>query len=140
MRIRIALIVVLVALIFGSGAYLWWRSQRLEPFVFGDRSWVTVVAGDGVADVRDGPAPLARFSDPFGVAIAPDGSIYIADGGGAHRVRRIAPDGAVTSVAGGEPGFRDGPVSAARFDTPSGLTFDANGALLIADTGNNAIR
>jgi len=130
----------LVALVLGLASYAWWRSQRVEPFVFGDRSWVTSVAGDGVADVRDGPSSLARFSDPFGVAVAADRSIYVADGGRAQRVRRIAPDGTVTTVAGGEPGFRDGAASAARFDTPSGLAFDAGGGLLVADTGNNAIR
>src|SRR5688572_3936787 len=120
--------------------YAWRRSERVEPVVFGDRSWVTVLAGDGVADVRDGPSPLARFSDPFGVTVAPDGSIYVADAGRAQRVRRIAPDGTVTTVAGGELGYRDGPASTARFDTPSGLAFDAGGGVLVADTGNNAIR
>jgi sugar lactone lactonase YvrE len=116
------------------------RSERVEPWVFGDRSWVTVVAGDGVADVRDGPSPLARFSDPFGVTVAPDGSIYVADAGRAQRVRRIAPDGTVTTMAGGAPGYRDGPTSTARFDTPSGVAIDAGGGVLVADTGNNAIR
>jgi sugar lactone lactonase YvrE len=139
MRTKVALLAI-VALIVGVGAYMWWRSQHVEPFVFGDRSWVTSVGGDGVADVRDGASALARFSDPFGVAAAPDGSIYVADGGGAHRVRRIAPDGTVTTVAGGEPGFRDGPASEARFDTPSGLALDSGGGVLVADTGNNAVR
>ena len=88
--------------------YAWWSSTRVEPFAFGDNSWVTVVAGDGVADVRDGPSRVARFSDPFSVAVAADGSIYVADAGRAQRIRRIAPDGTVTTVAGGEPGFRDG--------------------------------
>ena len=119
---------------------MWRWSVRVEPFEFGDRSWVSVVAGDGVADVRDGPSSRARFSDPFGVAAGPDGSIYVADAGRAQRVRRIAPDGTVTTIAGGEPGFRDGPASTARFDTPSGLALDASGGLLVADTGNNAIR
>src|SRR5688572_9389771 len=126
----------LVALVLGLASYAWWRSQRVEPFVIGDRSWVTSVAGDGEADVRDGPSSLARFSDPFGVAVAADRSIYVADAGRAQRVRRIAPDGTVTTVAGGEPGFRDGAASAARFDTPSGLAFDAGGGLLVAATGD----
>jgi sugar lactone lactonase YvrE len=116
------------------------RSERVAPSVMGDRSWVAVVAGDGVADVRDGPSRLARFSDPFGITVAADGSIYVADAGRAQRIRRIAPDGAVTTVAGGEPGYRDGPASTARFDTPSGVVVDAGGGVLVADTGNNAIR
>ena len=57
------------------------------------------------------------------MAIAPDGSIYVADSR-AHRIRKIAPDGTVTTVAGGGPTgaegvrvtFADGPASEARFD------------------------
>src|SRR6185503_595406 len=101
LRVRGQLLVAGVALGLAFAYYAWQRNQRLEPPASGDRSWVTVVAGDGVADVRDGPSRLARFSDPFGVAVAPDGSIYVAYAGRAQRVRRIAPDGTVTTVAGG---------------------------------------
>src|SRR5690606_6133489 len=57
-----------------------------------------------------------------------------------HRIRAIAPDGRVSTVAGGERGFADGAGTAARFDSPSGLAIDAAGILYVADTGNNAIR
>jgi sugar lactone lactonase YvrE len=139
-RIRGALLVAGIAAGLAFAYYAWWRSERVEPSVSGDRSWVTVVAGDGVADVRDGLSQLARFSDPLGVTVAPDGSIYVADAGRAQRVRRIAPGGTVTTIAGGERGYRDGPASIARFDTPSGVAVDAGGGVLVADTGNNAIR
>jgi sugar lactone lactonase YvrE len=139
-RSRIASTLVASVVLGLAVAYYAWRSERAEPSMVRDRSRVTVVAGDGVADVRDGPSQSARFSDPFGVTVAPDGSIYVADADRAQRIRRIAPDGAVTTVAGGEPGYRDGPTSTARFDTPSGLAVDAGGAVLVADTGNNAIR
>jgi sugar lactone lactonase YvrE len=138
-RIWETLLAAGVALGLAFAYYASQRGERVESLV-GDRSWVMVVAGDGVADVRDGPSRLARFSDPFGVAVAPDGSIYVADAGGAQRVRRIAPDGTVTTLAGGELGYRDGPASMARFDTPSGLAVDAGGGVLVADSGNNAIR
>jgi sugar lactone lactonase YvrE len=118
----------------------WWRAySRVESFALADPS-VTVVAGDGLADVRDGPSHTARFSEPFGVAAAPDGSVYVADAGRAHRIRRISPDGMVSTVAGGEPGYQDGPASTARFDTPSGLSIDSGGGVLVADTGNDVIR
>jgi sugar lactone lactonase YvrE len=136
----LTLLVAGVALGLTFAYYAWRWSERLEPSVFGGRSWVTVVAGEGVADVLDGPAQSARFSDPFGITVAPDGSIYVADAGRAQRVRRIAPDGTVTTVAGGELGYRDGPASSALFDTPSGVAVDAGGGVLVADTGNNAIR
>ena len=82
----------------------------------------------------------AGFADPFGVAIAADGSILVADAGDSPRIRRIAPDGTVSTVAGGERGFADGTAGAARFDAPSGLAIDAAGTIYVADTGNNAIR
>ena len=134
------LLVAGVALGLASVYYVSRRSEREEPAVSVDRPWVTVVAGDGVTAFRDGLPQQARFSDPFGVAAAADGSIYVADAGLAQSIRRIAPDGTVTTVAGGEAGYRNGPASLARFDTPSGLAIDAAGGLLVADTGNNAIR
>ena len=139
-RIWGPLLVAGIALGLAFAYYAWQRNERVDPSLSGDRSWVTVVAGDGMPDVRDGPSHLARFSEPFGVAIAPDGSIYVADAGRAQQVRRIAPDGTVTTVAGGERGYRDGRSSTARFDTPSGLAIDAGGGVLVADSGNNAIR
>jgi sugar lactone lactonase YvrE len=81
-----------------------------------------------------------RFADPYGVAIDGKGNIYVADGGDGNRIRRIAPDGAVTTVAGGAEGYADGPGAKARFNTPSGLAIDSQGNLYVADTGNHAIR
>jgi sugar lactone lactonase YvrE len=81
-----------------------------------------------------------QFADPYGVAIDASGNIYVADGGDGNRIRRIAPDGAVTTVAGGEEGYADGPGRQARFNTPSGLAIDLHGNLYVADTGNHAIR
>lgn len=101
---------------------------------------VGVLAGDGHGDVRDGEAERSRFSDPFGVALGRDGVVYISDGAGAHRIRAIAPDGVVSTLAGGVRGFADGTGADAQFDTPSGLAVDPSGALIVADTGNDAIR
>ncbi|UUZ50216.1 hypothetical protein LP420_09755 [Massilia sp. B-10] len=52
----------------------------------------------------------------------------------------MAPDGTVTVLAGGAEGYADGTGSAAAFHTPSGIAIDGQGNLLVADTGNNAIR
>ena len=108
---------------------------------------VTTVAGGSERGLRDGASTEAQFSEPKGVAVHADGSIYVADSGN-NRIRRIAPDGSVTTVAGGGPppssgnwgDFRDGPASEARFQDPSALAFDDEGNLLISDTGNNRIR
>ena len=131
----------MLALAAGAGAFWQWRLRpRVVPLEADWSAVVRVLAGDGVAGMRDGEADRARFSDPFGVAIAADGTIYVADAGDAQRIRRIAPDGRVSTFAGGGSGYVDGAASAARFDTPSALAIDAAGTLYLADTGNHVIR
>ena len=80
------------------------------------------------------------LDDPFGVALDRAGNAYVSDAGASNHVRRIAPDGAATILAGGREGFADGAGAAAAFHTPSGIAIDRSGNLLVADTGNNAIR
>jgi sugar lactone lactonase YvrE len=119
----------------------WWRWLP-RPMVL-DPAWTgtaTVLAGDGGDGVRDGDATRAQFSDPFGVAVGGDGTLYVADAGNAHRIRRISIDGRVTTLAGASAGFLDGPPFVARFNNPSGLAIDGAGIIYVADTGNNAIR
>ena len=92
--------------------------------------------GDGL------PAVEARLSSPFDVATGPDGSVYVTDLG-QHRVRRIAPDGTISTVAGtGDAGFTGdgGPATAARLDMPSGVTVGSDGSVFIADTNNGRVR
>ena len=119
----------------------WWpRDDPPRPL---DPRWTATVialAGDGVAGSRDGPSDRARFSDPFGIAVDGQGTIFVADAGDANAVRRIAADGHVSTLAGGTIGFADGMASDARFNSPSGLAIDPQGVLYVADTGNNAIR
>jgi sugar lactone lactonase YvrE len=101
---------------------------------------VTTVAGDGTAGYRDGPAAQARFNGPIGVAADDKGNVYVADSYN-DRIRLITADGQVRTLAGQEaPGFADGQGAVAAFDTPTGIALDRHGALLVADTGNDAVR
>ena len=110
------------------------------PTAIGWDGRIDLLAGDGVAGLRDGTAAQARFADPYGVAVAKDGAVFVSDAGDNNRIRRIAPDGTVSTFAGSVEGFADGIGAAAAFDTPSGLAFDHAGNLYVADTGNHAIR
>jgi sugar lactone lactonase YvrE len=92
--------------------------------------------------LADGPRLSAVFYQPTGLAVGNDGAVYVAD---ASSVIRVIRDGIVVTLAGGElaggqPGFQDGPGKSARFHSPGALALDGSGNLWIADTGNNAIR
>ncbi|NVM78561.1 sugar lactone lactonase YvrE [Duganella sp. SG902] len=101
---------------------------------------VSTLAGDGLAGDKDGKGAGAQFNGPVGVAVDAAGVVYVADTYN-DRIRRIAPDGTVTTIAGGKrAGKADGPAAQALFDTPTGLAVSATGELYIADTANHAIR
>ncbi len=101
---------------------------------------VTVIAGNGERGYADGAALSAQFNDPACLAIADDGTIYVAESQG-NRIRKISNTGVVTTVAGtGEQGFNDGPADEAMFDAPYGIIINENGNLLVSDLLNNRIR
>lgn len=101
---------------------------------------VSTLAGDGTAGSADGQGAAARFNGPVGVAVDRAGMVYVSDTYN-DRIRKITPDGVVSTLAGSKyNGLADGPAAEARFDLPTGLLATPDGALLIADTGNDAIR
>ena len=89
----------------------------------------------------DGTGVAARFSQPAGLAIATDGSIYVADSANSL-IRRISAGGVVSTLAGSAStrGHADGVGSAATFSHPTGLALDDSGNLYVADAGNHIIR
>lgn len=102
---------------------------------------VTTFAGlDGHSGKADGVGGAARFLAPSGIAIDRAGTLYVIDGRGC--IRRVTPDGAVTFFAGSvdEIGYLNGPATAARFNSPTGLAVDAAGNVYVADQANHAIR
>jgi RHS repeat-associated protein len=104
---------------------------------------VTVAGGDLPGDSGDGgPGTQALLREPAGLALGPDGSLYIADRGN-HRVRVLRPDGSLHALAGsGTAGGDgdDGPALAARLNAPRALAVAADGTVYIADTGNERVR
>lgn len=102
-------------------------------------------SGDGVA------AAQATLSSPRGLTVDRGGNLYIADRDN-HRVRRIAPDGTITTVAGTGPPPATaspiepyplgdgGPATAAQLYRPNDVAVDSSGTLYIADLSNHRIR
>jgi sugar lactone lactonase YvrE len=101
---------------------------------------VTTLAGGGSSGYKDGLASEAQFDGPIGISIDTQGAVFVADAYN-DRIRKVSADGMVTTVAGlGSPGFNDGNAAIASFNTPSGVTVDNNGNILVADTGNSTVR
>src|SRR5437588_7750131 len=131
----LVLVACALALLLNSCA-----KEKQQTTRAGWRARVTTLAGDGSPGFRDGAAREARFNDPFGVAVAPDGSVYVADAGESNRIRKITPSGEVSTLAGGREGFADGAGAGASFNTPSALATDGERNIYVADTGNNRVR
>ena len=111
------------------------RIRRISPD--GD---VTTIAGDGSRGFRDGRGTQSQFNGPSGVAVDNNNNIIVADKQN-NRIRRISPDGDVTTIAGdGSGGFRDGRGTQSQFNQPYGVAVDNNNNIIVADACNNRIR
>lgn len=101
---------------------------------------IKLLAGSGSRSYADGKGSSAAFIQPIGVAVDSKGTVYVADAG-ANRIRKIAKDGTVTTVAGsGEGGASNGAAAAATFRGPRGVAVGPDGTVYVADTGNHVIR
>jgi sugar lactone lactonase YvrE len=103
---------------------------------------VTTLAGAaGIEGSADGTGPGASFTRPMGAAVDRAGNVYVTEWT-SEIVRKITPDGVVTTLAGtaGVSGGNDGTGAAARFWFPSGATVDRDNNLYVVDAGNNTVR
>jgi uncharacterized protein (TIGR03437 family) len=105
---------------------------------------ISTVAGDGTAGFSGdgGPATAATFRGPFGVVLDAAGNIYVADFNN-ERVRKIATDGTISTIAGtGVQGFGGdgGPAVNAMLSRPSRISIDSHGNLFLTDPGNSRVR
>jgi hypothetical protein len=103
---------------------------------------IITVAGNGTAGFSGdgGPATAAQLNAPSGLAVAADTSILIADANN-DRVRRVAPGGTITTVAGGGGALGDGgPATSAQLLFPYAIAVQPDGGYLIASTDQHRIR
>ncbi len=101
----------------------------------------TFAGGLGKAGSADGKGSAARFDRPVGLGFDGDGFLYVADFNN-HTIRKIAPDGTVTTLAGkaGEAGHVDGMGGAARFQNPWSIAVDVAGNVYVGEEDGYAIR
>jgi DNA-binding beta-propeller fold protein YncE len=116
------------------------EGDRIAP----EAAVITTVAGTGHSGFSGdgGAATQARLSGPMAVAVTADGGFLIADADN-HRIRQVALDGTIRTVAGtGDPGFSGdgGPARNAQLKGPCGIAVTPDGGFLIADMANSRIR
>jgi uncharacterized protein (TIGR03437 family) len=120
------------------------RIRRVSP-----DGIITTAAGGGTAHWGDGgPATSAEIRFPNGLAVDGAGNLFFTTSGveyeivGPERVRKVSPDGIITTVAGGGAAFPGdaGPATSAALSEPSGLAVDSTGNVYVAESLNNVVR
>lgn len=99
---------------------------------------VSTFAGSTFGDT-DGIGTDAKFNEPQGITIDSRGNLYVVDRNN-HKIRKITPNGVVSTLAGSISGFMDGTGLNAQFDKPARITIDDQGTLYVSDSENFKIR
>jgi hypothetical protein len=99
---------------------------------------VTTLAGS-IQGYADGTGATAKFFNPHRVALDAAENVYVADEKN-HRIRKVNPDGAVTTLAGSTQGYGDGTGATAKFSSPMSVAVDGAGNVYVTDFNNNRIR
>ncbi|MEI6715526.1 MAG: hypothetical protein WCO60_17350 [Verrucomicrobiota bacterium] len=122
----------------GSGNVYVAESQNKKIRKISVAAVVSTLAGSGTAGSEDGTGSAASFSNPTGVAVDGNGTVYVADSAN-RSVRQITSAGVVSGFAGfGRPRSVDGTGMAASFVNPTGVAVDGNGTAYVVD--GNVIR
>ncbi|MBK9926951.1 MAG: TIGR03663 family protein [Anaerolineales bacterium] len=91
------------------------------------------------ADIATGAAPISTFNEPWGIAVGPDGSVYVSDTWN-HRIQKFDKTGRPIKMWG-ELGQSspEAPNASTAFWGPRGIAVNSSGHVLVADTGNKRI-
>ncbi len=111
--------------------------RRISP-----QGIISRFAGGGSTVQDGGPATATQLNQPQSVAVDANGVVYISDTAN-HRIRKVARDGTITTIAGtGTAGFLgdNGPATQAQLSTPRSVRVDTSGNVFVADFGNRRIR
>jgi Secretion system C-terminal sorting domain len=92
-----------------------------------------------VGGFADGIGIAAQFYDPYGICIDAHYNVYIAENV-PNKIRKITPDGTVTTILGTTFGYLDGSASQAQFRGPTAICVDNYNNLYIGDSNNYNIR
>lgn len=111
--------------------------EQLTPRRLGNPDVITTVVGPGSNSLEargdGGPATLAFIDKPLSVVVAPDGSLFVAEG---NFIRKVAPDGIISTFAGtgagGVPTGDGGPATEASVPNPVSLALAPDGTLYVA--------
>ncbi|MEY4243794.1 MAG: hypothetical protein RLZZ245_1379 [Verrucomicrobiota bacterium] len=113
------------------------RLRKISP-----QASVSFLAGSS-STVSDGQGAAAGFVTPYAGALDSDGNLIVTDDHPTYpttQIRKVTPDGMVSTIYSGPRGFADGPIASAQFATMAGIVIDPLGNIYIADTGNHRIR
>jgi len=128
--------------IYGNLYIAEYYGQRVRKVTPGGT--ITTLAGTGVEGYSGdgGPATSAELNGPYRVTVDTAGNVYIPDSGNG-RVRKVSPNGTITTVVGnGNIGYRGdgGPATDATLNYPEAVAFDSHGNYYVADEGANVVR
>ena len=123
-----------------AGSYAFITSNRVKR-LSADLGTITPVAGGFGGGSTDGAGDVALFRQPLGLTHDAAGNVYVADTAN-YTIRRIAPDGTVSTLAGlaGVSGTADGTGATARFTRVNGIAIGPDGDLYVSDYDNARIR